>query len=369
MSETTESVGGSPVPAEAVAVDDRAAAEVAAPGAKWLRPGIYRRHHYLTVALFVVATGVLAPMFAESRSSQYLVNLWLVYSIAAVGFYWVFGLAGRFAFCQTFMMALGGYMGAWTARSSVGGGFLVQLVLAMVLSGAVAVVVGLLVRKAQAFYFAIATIAVAEMGRVFFSKAEWFTGLNGTTIGIPPIRVFGREYIAESEVFWVFLGVLTLVLLAAAMIERSPLRRDAVAARDNGMVAAVAGVPTTRVQIVLFALGSATGGLAGALMGPWTGTTSDTSFGIELAIGIFLMLLLGGIGSMWGPVVGAAFYVAVPDLLSRLDKYSTIVYGTLLLATIIVMPDGIVGGLERLRRRVEGRWRRIGAREAVDAEG
>ncbi len=233
MSETTESVGGSPVPAEAVAVDDRAAAEVAAPGAKWLRPGIYRRHHYLTVALFVVATGVLAPMFAESRSSQYLVNLWLVYSIAAVGFYWVFGLAGRFAFCQTFMMALGGYMGAWTARSSVGGGFLVQLVLAMV-SRAVAVVVGLLVRKAQAFYFAIATIAVAEMGRVFFSKAEWFTGLNGTTIGIPPIRVFGREYIAESEVFWVFLGVLTLVLLAAAMIERSPLRRDAVAARDNG---------------------------------------------------------------------------------------------------------------------------------------
>ena len=341
----------------------------AAPYAKRLRPGIYRRHHYLAVVVFVAATAVLAPMFAESRSTQFLVNLWLVYSITGIGFYWVFGLAGRFAFCQTFMMALGGYMGAWVAQSSLEGGFLVQVALAVVASAVVATVVGLLVRRAQAFYFAIATIAVAEMGRVFFSKAEWFTGMNGTRTGIPPIRLFGRDYIAEDEVFWIFLGGLALVLLLAAVIERSPLRRDGVAARDNALVAAVVGVPTGRAQLTLFVLGSAMGGLSGALMGPWTGTTGDTSFGIELAIGIFLMLLLGGIGSMWGPVVGAAFYVAVPDLLSGFDKYATIVYGALLLVTIILMPEGIVGGLGRLRLRLEGRWRRIRPKGAVDAVG
>ncbi len=369
MTETAKPVEDPGVVPAASTSAGRDGPRTTAPRARNLRPGVYRRHHFVTVVLFLVATGLLAPMFAQSRSSQYLVNLWLVYSITGIGFYWVFGLAGRFAFCQTFMMALGGYMGAWTARSSIGGGFLVQLLLAMALSGAVAVVVALLVRKAQHFYFAIATIAVAEMGRVFFSKAEWFTGMNGTTIGIPPIRLFGRDFIAEDEVFWVFLGVVAVVLLIAAMIERSPLRRDAVAGRDNGIVAAVAGVPTTRVQVILFALGSAMGGLAGALMGPWTGTTSDTSFGIELAIGIFLMLLLGGIGSMWGPVVGAAFYVAVPDLLSRLEQYSNIVYGGLLLATIIIMPGGIVGGLERLRRLLEGRWQRLRSKEAVGAQG
>ncbi|MFN8036484.1 MAG: branched-chain amino acid ABC transporter permease [Acidimicrobiia bacterium] len=345
------------------------AAEAGARDARKLRPGVYRRHQYLLVTAFVVATAVLAPTLAHSRSSQYNVNLWLVYSIGGIGFYWVFGLAGRFAFCQAFMMALGGYMGAWTARSSIGGGFPVQLLLAMLVSATLAAVIGLLVRKAQALYFAIATIAVVEMGSVFFRNAEWFTGHNGLTIGIPPIHVFGRDFIAEDEVFRVFLGALAVVLLLAVLIERSPLRRDAVAARDNPMVAAVSGVPAVRAQIVLFALGSAMGGLAGALMGPWTGTTSNAAFGIDLAIGMFLMLILGGIGSMWGPVVGAAFYVAVPDLLSSLEQYSTIVYGALLLVVIIAMPEGIVGALMRLRWWLERRWRLIRSGSSVDAAG
>ncbi len=336
---------------------------------KSLRPAPYRNHQFLTLAVFVAATALVMPLMSNAESSRYQINLWLVYSIVGIGFYWVFGLAGRFAFCQTFMMALGGYMGAWAAKSSMEAGFFVQVALGMLLSAAVATVIGLLVRRAKDFYFAIATIAVAEMGRVFFTKATWFTGRNGTVTRIPPIRIFGQKFMKEGEVFWVFLGALALVLLVAIMIERSPLRRDAVAVRDNKLVASVAGVATDRTQLVLFVLGSTMGGLAGALMGPWTGTTSHYSFGIDLAIGIFLILLLGGAGSIWGPVVGAGFYVAIPELLSGLSKYSTVVYGLILVVTIIAMPDGIVGGFQKVRFKVGQARRRVGTRRTSHAAG
>jgi branched-chain amino acid transport system permease protein len=134
----------------------------------------------------------------------------------------------------------------------------------------------------------------------------------------------------------VFLGVL---------IERAPLRREAIAARDNLDVARTIGIPTAKVQLVLFVIGSAVGGLSGSLLGAVSGTTSTASFGTELAIGIFLMLLIGGSDSVWGPVVGAAFYVAIPQWLSGLAQYQSVIYGGLLLLVIIVFPQGIVGAL------------------------
>lgn len=342
-------------------MDDRM---VALSATRNLRPIAYRRHHFLTLVGFIVLTASVLPVLAGSQSAKYQVNLWLVYSIAGIGFYWVFGLAGRFAFCQTFMMALGGYMGAWVAKSSMEAGIFIQVLAAMVLSAVVAAVVGLIVRRAQDFYFAIATIAVAEMGRIFFTKATWFTGMNGTVTRIPPIEIFGTKFTGQGDVFWVFLVVLSLVLVVAILIERSPLRRDAVASRDNKLVASVVGVGTECTQLVLFILGSSMGGLAGALMGPWTRTTSQYSFGLDLAIGIFLILLLGGAGSMWGPVIGAAFYVAVPEMLSGLEKYSTVAYGVILTLTIIFMPEGIVGAIHKLRFRVDRARHRIGARTA-----
>jgi branched-chain amino acid transport system permease protein len=125
-------------------------------------------------------------------------------------------------------------------------------------------------------------------------------------------------------------------------------------------VARTAGVPTIRVPTVLFALGSAAGGLSGALIAHWTGTISTQSFGISLAIGIFTMLILGGIGSMWGAVVGAGVYVAIPQALRGFDRWQLVVYGLVLLVAIIAMPQGIVGLVATLRsrRRTHGTTRR-----------
>ncbi|HEY8547413.1 MAG TPA: branched-chain amino acid ABC transporter permease [Acidimicrobiales bacterium] len=312
------------------------------------RPPVYGQHHFVTIGVFLVAVALIAPEIAQSRSDQFLVNLWLVYCITGIGFYWVFGLAGKFAFCQTFMMALGGFTSAYLTRpDGPNQPFLVGVAGAIAVTCVIALLLGLSVRRAQHFYFAIATLALESIGHTVFKEWTDFTGPNGTTVGVPPAKIGGTEFLQESEVFRLFLGALAIVLVLAALIERSPLRREAVAARDNLLVANVAGVRADRHQLTLLVLGSGLGGLSGALIAHWNGVIGIDSFGIDLAIGIFLMLLLGGSGSMWGPVLGAAFYVAVPDLLSGIERYSAMVYGLVLLVVVIAMPEGLVGAVRK----------------------
>jgi branched-chain amino acid transport system permease protein len=327
-----------------------------------IRPPDYRRRHFPAIAAFVVLTAVIGPLLSTSRADQFLVDLWLVYSIAVLGFYLVFGLAGRFAFCQTFMMALGGYTSAWVTRDH---SFLLGVVSAIVVTALAAGLVGFLIRKAQHFYFAMATFAVTQIGMTIVGQATSFTGPNGQATGIAPPSLFGHVFLQDADIFWLFLGVLTLCLILVAFIERSPLRREAVAARENGLVASLSGVGVQRVQLVLFMLGSAFGGVSGSLIGHWQGVISTDSFGTDLSIGIFLMLLLGGVDSIWGALIGAAVYVALPRLLSGIEHYSSIVYGVLLLVVVLAVPGGIAAAVRRLPRRFPRRF----SRQVADAEG
>jgi branched-chain amino acid transport system permease protein len=210
----------------------------------------------------------------------------------------------------------------------------------------------LAVWRAQEFYFAIATLSVTQVGLVVFQRWRHFTGPDGTALDIRPISLFGHTLRTDRQVFWVFLGALTLALLLAVCIERSPLRREAIAARDRGVVARTVGVPVVRVQLVMFVLGSVFGGIAGSFIAHWSGFVGTDSFNLDLAIGVFLMLMLGGMHSPWGPVIGAGFYVVVPDVLSKVQRYQSIVYGLLLLAIIIAFPQGLVGLGGQLRRRM-----------------
>jgi branched-chain amino acid transport system permease protein len=318
-------------------------------------PPIYREHRYLTWVTIFVGIAVVCPNVFHGEADQLSLNVWLAYGIAGVGFYWVFGLAGRFAFCQTIMMAMGGYVSAWVTLKLGPNWFIVGVLVAMAVTGLFAAAIGIVLARAQDFYFAIGTLAVSGVGTVVLTHTTSFSGADGSTVGIAPPEVFGYVFESYLSMFWLSLVVLSVVVLFAILLERSPVRRHAIASRENAVVASTAGVPVIRTQVMLFALGSMLGGLSGALLGAVDSTTDVNSFGTSLAIGIFLMLFIGGVGSVWGPIVGAAFYVAIPQVLSGLAQYENIAYGALLLVVIIAFPEGLVGGLRGLTARLVGR--------------
>lgn len=321
--------------------------------AAWLRhragvtglPAAYRRWSLVQIAVFGAAMAIFAPMVVTSHQSHFLLNLWLIYSLAGVGFYLVFSLAGRFAFSQTFMMLLGAYTSAYVADHHA---YWMAVGASLLVTGATAGLVGFLVRKSQEFYFAIATLALTEIGLIVFSNWTAFSGANGVRENIAPATVFGHAVFGDSEYFWLILVALLVCLVLVSCIERSSFGRQVVAARDLPVVSTTLGIPVAGVQLTMFVLGSMIGGLSGTLYGSWQGFVSTDTFGITLAIGVFLMIVLGGMGSVWGVVIGAAFYVYAPDLLTPLQNYQTIIYGALLVVVIIAFPQGILGGVRRL---------------------
>ena len=324
-------------------------------------PATYRRHQFAAVPVVLCVVGFLGPRLTNSFRTEYALDLWLAYSIAAVGFYLIFAVAGRFAFCQTFMMALGGYTCAWVTATHGPGAFVPGVVAAMAVTAAVAVIVGWCVRRVVGFMFAIVTLAVEEVGRTVFRQAESFTGLNGTRVGVAPPQLFGRDFVGADEVFWVLLAGLALTMLVATSIERSPVQRDALAGASNPLVARSVGTPLTAAQIGLFALGSALGGLSGALFATWNGSISADSFGLEVAVGLLMMVVLGGSSTPWGAVFGAGFYVAVPLVLTQIERYQTVVFGGVLLVVVIAAPDGLAGLVRSAADRIGARMRSASA--------
>jgi branched-chain amino acid transport system permease protein len=333
-----------------------------------VRPPSYRAQQYRTLLFFFAVVAVLGPRLGGvSRSYQFLVNTWLMYSVAAIGFYWVFSLAGRFAFTQTFMMSVGAYVSAWLTMSGNGKPILLGVLAAMLVGALLALAIFILLRQAQAIYFGIGTLAVTSIGIYVFSRWPAFTGPGGTRIGVPPLEFFGREFTKDTEIFWLFLGVLAITLVIGIWIERSPLRRAAIAGREKPNVASLAGVPVNRHQLALFMLGSAFGALVGALIAHWVGVVAVDTYGIDLGIGLFLMLILGGRQSMWGPVLGAAFYVALPEFIKSISTYQRIVYGVILLAVIMALPFGLVGLFQRVGSWLERTTRRSSASRSPKA--
>lgn len=319
--------------------------------APMLRPQ-HRGRPYLTIVLVIGAIAALVPTLVHARSSMALVNLWLIYSIIGIGFYFIFAVGGQFAFCQAFMAGLGAYAAGWVAQDL---GFPWTLAFALVVVGLVSFLFGLLLRRAGELYFAIATLGFAEIGLLVCRKWESFGGIDGDRIGIPRPMIAGERLTSQFQLFWIVLAGLALVLLLGALVERSPLRRELIAARRSSEVAASLGARVLYLRVGIFVFGSMLGAFGGAIYAHWQGSASVDSFGLDLGIGLFMMVLLGGTRSMWGAVLGGAVYVILPERLRFLNEYREVLYGALLLIVMISFPQGLLGLVDQARASVRRR--------------
>lgn len=324
------------------------------------RPAVWGERSYLVVGLVLVAlalyvtNGDRLPVpgaFGEVGKPSGLVtyNEWLFLAAVVTSFWFVFGVAGRFAFSTASFVGLGAYCSHYLTRGTdaptllgVAGAAGIAFVLALAFA--------LLLRRAHHFYFAVATLGLAEVLLLVFRRFERLTGRSsGELLGVRDLSIGGWAVDSRFRSSLVLLGFLGTVLLLAVLIRRSPLERIAVACRDNPVVASSLGYDPNRAGVVLFTAGSVLAAVAGSLFVHTRGLGTPDTFGLELGIGIFVALILGGLRSMWGALVGSWFYVYTPLYLERWERWTQVLWGAVLVVVMIAFPDGLVGVAGRLR--------------------
>ena len=276
----------------------------------------------VVVALAVAAAFLVPPLALSEYWLQAVLIPFLVYALAAIGLNILTGYAGQLSLGTGGFMAVGAYSAFKLTSAFPSLNILVVFVLAGVIAAAVGVLFGLPSLRIKGFYLAVATLAAQFFLLWLFNKVPWFTDYASSgTITAPPRTVLGVMVtgpLATAEVRYVTaLTVVSVFALVAKNLVRGRMGRAWMAIRDRDIAAEIIGVRPLRTKLLAFAISSFYCGVAGALMVfLWLGAAEASSFSINVSFQVLFMVIIGGLGSVLGSFLGAAFVTFTPILLN-----------------------------------------------------
>jgi ABC-type branched-subunit amino acid transport system ATPase component/ABC-type branched-subunit amino acid transport system permease subunit len=304
---------------------------------------------YRTLAgLGVLAALILLPA-ALASFQLYFVTIILVYTIVAIGLNILMGYTGQISVANGAFMGLGAYTTV-LLMSLLGLNVLPALVGAMVLTAALGFLVGIPALRIRGHYLALATLAFQLIVETVIMNWTSLTGgPNGQKV---PDATLGPWILKDLLLYYFVLLVALLAFLFARNLLRSRFGRALIGIRDHEVAATVMGVDVTWHKTFAFALSSAYAGLAGGLFAITVAFLDPLAFTVWESVKHLIMVILGGLGTLVGPVIGATLIAAAPELLRGFREHSLLIYYALLLMLLLFMPGGVASGLERLLRAI-----------------
>lgn len=307
----------------------------------------------LLILLPVVALALLAPVLGDYQI--YLLSLTLLWGLLALGMGLVLGYAGEVNFGQAGFVAISAYVST-LLRTKLGLSFWEAAPIALAVTVGCAAVVGSITMRLRGPFFVLVMLAFGEIVRLII--ANWQTMTNGP-LGLrqipPPEPVLGLAFNSKLSFFYLILLVMALATLALARLVRSRAGRLFVAAREDELLAEFVGVPLMKSKVTALCIGAFVGALGGLLLAPFLTVLSPGQFTMFAAVDMVVMVIVGGAGTLAGPLLGAVFLVYVPELLSFSHEMRPILMGVLLILATMFIPGGLIGmlqaGLAALRRR------------------
>lgn len=303
-----------------------------------------------TVALTAGALVLVAGPWLLGTYRLYFINLVLVNIILATGLNLLIGNAGQISMCHSSFMAIGAYA---TTLLHVNGRlpFWIALPVGALIAAGSGAAVGLPAIRLRGFYLALATLGFLEVMQVLIRE---FPAVTGGMRGMmaPRPTLFGQPLTSDLSLYYPVLLITAAMLYVARNILRSPVGRAFDAIRNSEPAAQALGIPVARVKLLAFTLAAFYAGVGGGLYAAVVGFIDPVEFGIWTSVRHIIFIVVGGLGSIGGSVIGALAVTGLPEWLRGLHEYSDFVYGGLLLAFLIFMPRGIAGAWAQLRNRV-----------------
>jgi branched-chain amino acid transport system permease protein len=277
-----------------------------------------------------------------------------ILALLGVSFNVVYGYGGKHSFCQGMFYGIGAYVTAWLAlRGDVHP--LLAVAAATVAASGVAFVAGVVFIRTGPHNFTIATVILGIVAFLAGNTLRWLTGgEDGLNFTLPVAHVAGLAFPPPGMrgKLHLTVAILFVVLFALAWVMRSTAGKIVIAIRENELRAQYLGYGVFTWTLVVFTIGGALAGLAGSLYALTVNHVSTGVFDLGLSINAIVWSVVGGLGTVLGPVVGVLLLLPLSDYLSSLIIYSQIPIGILLVLVVTFAPEGIVGRLSRGPRDV-----------------
>ena len=308
-----------------------------------------RRNLVAGIVLAGIAAFLLAAPFGFRPYGVFILSMWAVMSIAAIGLNLTLGYAGQISLAQAAFVGIGAYVAA--KLTTHGWPFWSAYLLSGVACFAVGWLLGYPALRVQHHYLAFVTLAFTTLVYLAFRNEEWLTGGIYGISNIPRPSVLGWSTGPPRAFYYFCLAHLMLVSGAAWWLIRSPWGRAFVAVRENPIRALSLGVDTRRYTLMAFALGAGLGGISGALYAPLVQYIDPSPFALGLSLNLLLMVVVGGSGYFFGPYLGAMVAVLLPEWLRFTEGYYLMAYAVLVIVLMVFCPTGLLGLAERVTRR------------------
>lgn len=302
----------------------------------------------LMFSLAAVAVALALPHAFKTPYYIHLMTLALIWIVLAQGQNLTQGFVGYVSIAQAGFMGIGAYIST-LLTINFGVSVWATLVIAPLLTGAMAIIAGYPSLRVKGHYFSIVTLAY---NMVIFIVLMTFKALTGGEAGIPDVprpselNLFGYVFSFEgrSNLNYYALALLAAILVTTccALVLHSRAGRVMLAIRQNEDLAEAMGVVTSRYKLFAFVMSSICAGLAGTLYAHYIGFLNPEPFGVDQSLNIILAVILGGSGTLTGPIVGAVSVVFLPELLRFADSFRLIIYGSILVIATIFLPKGLV---------------------------
>jgi branched-chain amino acid transport system permease protein len=309
-----------------------------------------RLHLALLAAGLVLLLAV--PPFLKSYGI-YLFSYWLVFVIATMGLNLTVGYAGQKSLGHAAFFGIGAYTVAVLLQAGVS--FWLALPVALAGCFVIGLAVGFPALRVQTIYLAFATLGFNTAVWLFLRNEEWLTGGTFGINNIPRPGLFGLSLDGNLAYYYFVLAVTVVLALLLWGLLRSPWGKAFTALRDNPIRAESLGVNVQAYTLLSFAIGAVYAGCAGALLAPLVQFIEPGPFGVGTSFMMYLMVVVGGPGYFFGPMLGSAVGVLLPEWLRFAQAWYLFAFGAAVVLLMLWLPDGLLSIPDRLRARRQAR--------------
>lgn len=306
---------------------------------------------YIVIYSLIISGLLLLPLFLTPFTIRMLIMAG-IYMVLAMSLNLITGITGQLSLGHAAFYGIGAYTSALLSIR-LGFGFLITALLGGIFTAIIASILGAATLKLQGAYLAIVTLGFSEIVRIILLNWMSLTrGPMGIT-GIPRPKILNYQITSSSDYYYLILIIVVVTYISMNRIIESRLGRAFRAIKEDDLAAQSMGINVLRYKIMAFTISAFYAGIAGSFYAHYVTYIDPQSFTFGESIQILSMVVLGGLGSMPGVMLGASILVFAPELMRSLAQYRMIIYGGILSIMMILRPEGILGSRKGKKREVD----------------